>query len=62
MGEYDLNIDDFRSNSPINVCRCGNIYYIFGHVQMLTFVVVNFSVRLFNFGDIHSVILIRSSE
>ena len=34
----------FRSYSPVNVCRCGNIYYIFGHVQKLTFVVFNFSV------------------
>ena len=26
-------VEDFWSNSPINVGCCGNIYYIFGHVQ-----------------------------
>ena len=35
------------------------IDYIFGHVQKLTFVVVNFSVMFANFGHIHLVILIR---
>ena len=28
--------------SRVNVCCCGNIYSIFGHVHKLTFLVVNF--------------------
>ena len=51
----------FRSYSHVNDRRC-NIYYIFGQVQKLTFVIVNFSVMFTDFGHIHSVILIRSSE
>ena len=46
----------------VKVHHCGNIYYIFGHVQMLTLVVVNFLVMFTDFGHIHSVILILSSE
>ena len=49
----------FRSYSPVNDRRCGNIYYIFGHVRMLTFVVVNFSVKFnfssYSFGHLDSV-------
>ena len=52
---------DFWSNSPINVCH-GNIYYIFGHVRKVTFVIVNFLVMFTDFGHIHLVILIWSSE
>ena len=48
MGEYDRNIDEFDqkmmtttninhenlwSYSPVNACRCGNIYCIFGHIH-----------------------------
>ena len=38
------------------------INYIFGQVQWLMFVLVNFSVMFNAFGHIHSVILIRSSD
>ena len=41
-----------RSVCHVNVCCCGNIYYIFGHVQKLMFVIVNFSVMFTNFGHI----------
>ena len=64
IDEYDwkmLTTTDFWSNSPIDVRHCGTIYYIFGHVQKLTFVVANFLVMFTKFGHIHSVILIRSS-
>ena len=59
--EMKGGIHHIIQNSPINVRFC-NIYYIFGHVQKLTFVVVNFLVMFTNFGHIHSVILILSSE
>ena len=36
------NLDKYEN--PVNVGCCGNIYYIFGHVQKLMFVIVNFSV------------------
>ena len=53
----------FKSfNFQLNVCSWGNIYYIFGQVQKLTLVVVNFSVMFTDFGHIHKVILIGSSE
>ena len=55
-------ISDFRSYSPVYVRHCGNIYYIFGQVRRLMFVGVMFSVMFTDFGHIHSVILIRSSE
>ena len=38
------------------------MFYIFGQVRRLMFVVVNFSVMFTDFGHIHSVILHRSSE
>ena len=60
--EHDQKNNDFWSYSHVNVCCCGNICYIFGHVNKLMFVVVNFSVMFTDFGHIHSVILIRSSE
>ena len=37
---------NFRSNSPVNVRRCGNIYYIFGHVH---------KIRSYSFGHLHLV-------
>ena len=37
-------------------------FYILGHVQKLTFVVVNFLVMFTDFGHIHLATLIRSSE
>ena len=35
MSEYDRNIAEFdkKKYSTIHVCRCGNIYYIFGQVH-----------------------------
>ena len=44
------------------VCRCGNIYHIYGQVQRLMFVGVNFLVMFKIFDHIHSVILNRSCE
>ena len=52
----------FWSNSPVNIHCLGNIYYIFVHVQNLMLVIVNFWVMFTDFGLIHSVILIWSSE
>ena len=64
MDEFDRkkNMDDFWSYSTVNVRHCGNINYIFGHVQKLTIIAFNFLVMFTNLGHIHSVILIRSSE
>ena len=46
----------------IYVSRCHNIYYIFGQVQRLMFIGVDFSVMFNAFGHIHLVILNRSSD
>ena len=35
---------NFRSYSPINVCHCGNIYLIFGHVH---------KIRSYSFGQVN---------
>ena len=43
-----LHSINFRSNSPVNVHRCGNIYYIFGHVH---------KIRSYSFDHLHSVML-----
>ena len=52
--EWKENIN-FRSYSPVNVRRCGNIYYIFGHVQKLMFVLANFLVIFTHFGHLDSI-------
>ena len=49
-------------NKHVHVRRSGNIYYIFGQVQWVMSIGVNFSVMFKFFGHIHSVILNRSSD
>ena len=50
------------TNTHIHVRRSGNFYYIFGQVQWVMFIGVNFSVKFKFFRHIHSVILNRSSD
>ena len=60
-GEYYRN----KLISVIFTCSVlcsGNIYYIFGQVQQVMFVGVNFLVMFKFFGHIHSVILNWSSD
>ena len=52
----------FQSYTKVHVRCSGNIYYIFGQVQWVMFIGVNFSVMFKFFGHIHSVILNRSSD
>ena len=70
MDEYDRKyintkfIKTTNMNRPyVGICvSSGNIYYIFGKVQWVMFVSVNFSVMFKFFGHIHSVILNWSSD
>ena len=50
----------FRSYTHVHVLCSGNIYYIFGQVQWVMLIGVNFLVMFKFFGHIHSVILNRS--
>ena len=52
----------FRSYTHVHVRHSGNIYYIFGQVQWVMLVGVNFLVMFKFLGHIHSVILNWSSD
>ena len=52
----NLNVTIFGHIQPLMFdCCCGNIYNILGHVQKLTFVIVNVSVMFSDFGQLDSV-------
>ena len=50
------------TKKPMNMTEIIKMIYIFGQIQWLMFVVVNFSALFNAFGHIHSVILIRSND
>ena len=59
--EFDRKLD-FRSYSPVKVCHCGNLYYIFGHVHHVKVRLCQFFGRVHkfwsnSFGHLHSVML-----
>ena len=64
MSEYDRNIAEFDKKNIQPFMFVVVVIFIIFLVKftMLTFIVVNFSVMFTDFGHIHSVILVRSSE
>ena len=55
MDEYDRKYIYFQSYTHVHVHCSGNIYYIFGQVQWVMFIGMNFSVMFKFFGHLESV-------